>query len=78
MLKFIKSFFDKRKKNTRIKKIIKHCGCVCYCTQCHNPLNDGVCEELTPDIYRYTCGECGHKSVFHFGIAPCPIALEKA
>ena len=63
---------DKRK--NREKKILKNCGCCCYC-ECRNPLNDGFCLTLNKSEYEYTCSDCGGKSVFNFDIAPVPIRI---
>lgn len=69
-------------KNIRSKsredKIMESCGNVCYCPNCQEPLNDNSeCEKVDESgIYRYTCVKCSTKSVFHFGIAPCPIYLD--
>ena len=70
--------FFKRKKENREKNILKNCNCICYCKNCHEPLNDtSLCIEKDEAIYEYTCINCGSKSMFHFGIAPIPILLEK-
>jgi len=62
----------------RVKKILKECGCCCYCPECNEPLNDKSDTKMIDKdgIYQYTCSKCGFKSVFHFGISPAPIYLE--
>lgn len=73
MFKFLKS-----KKEKREEYILKNCGCICYCSNCNEPLNDTAkCVEKEIAIYEYHCNSCGHKSMFHFGIAPVPILLDK-
>lgn len=70
--------FLKGKKENRENYIAKNCGCICYCKECHEPLNDtSECIEKDEAIYEYTCVSCNTKSMFHFGIAPVPILLEK-
>lgn len=63
---------------TREEKILESCGNVCFCSNCHEPLNDNSeCETLCDSgIYKYTCAKCSTETVFHFGIAPCPIWLK--
>lgn len=65
---------DQDKRERREKKILKNCGCCCYC-ECRNPLNDGCCITLNESEYEYTCSDCGGKSVFNFDIAPVPIRI---
>ncbi len=70
--------FFKSKKEKREEFILKNCGCICYCSNCNEPLNDtSACVEKSDAIYEYICKNCGTKSMFHFGIAPIPILLEK-
>jgi len=61
---------------TRKEKIIKDCGCICYCKKCHNPLNDGVCNNISDGVYEYICSECNTKTTFNFDIAPVPILVD--
>lgn len=65
-------------KNSRERKILENCGNVCYCKNCHEPLNDNSeCNMLSEDgLYEYTCAKCSTKSKFHFGIAPVPIMID--
>lgn len=65
-------------RDTREDKILKSCGNVCFCSNCHEPLNDNSsCETLCDSgIYKYICTKCSTETVFHFGIAPCPIWLK--
>ena len=66
-----------KKEETREDKILKSCGCVCYCIDCNEPLNDDShCETLEDGLYEYTCVKCNIKSKFHFGIAPVPIYIK--
>ena len=67
------------KDRARKKKIIKDCGCICYCLDCKEPLNDkSDCKEIDKDgLYEYSCSGCGAKVLFHFGLAPVPIYLVK-
>ena len=57
----------------RKKHIKEQCGCVCYCPNCEEPLNDQACE-VEEDLATYTCS-CGINSTFNFGIAPVPIMV---
>lgn len=69
----IKEYFSK----TREEQILEDCGCVCYCKNCHEPLNDtSDCVKGSEDgLYIYTCIKCSTESHFHFGIAPAPILV---
>ena len=75
MYKMIAKFF----KETREEKILEECGCVCYCPNCDEPLNDcSDCKDISEGegLYEYVCNECNVSSKFHFGIAPVPILIE--
>ena len=74
----IKTFFWLRDVRRRAKHISESCGNVCFCPECRNPLNDGLCKENTvKDRYDYTCGWCRRKSTFDFSIAPVPILIDE-
>ena len=71
------NIFKVSEQEKRLKNIKKKCGCVCYCPKCKEPLNDQECRTISEDgLYEYTC-KCGEKPMFHFGIAPVPIFIEK-
>jgi heterodisulfide reductase subunit B len=67
---------EARQRKQRTKKIMSGCGCVCFCNNCREPLNDNS-EFLTKDygVYQYTCSKCGTKCVFDFVHFPCPVRL---
>jgi hypothetical protein len=45
--------FLKGKKENRENYIAKNCGCICYCKECHEPLNDtSECIEKDEAIYE--------------------------
>ena len=69
-------FLTNLKKKKREKRVLKSCGCICYCPSCHDILNDQADCEDTDNVY-YVCDICGEKSVWSFDIAPVPILLEK-
>ncbi len=77
MLIFNKILNIINKPKNRIETIKENCGCVCYCKDCREPLNDKSEVKVIDDdgVYEYTCNECGNKSLFHFGIAPVPILI---
>ncbi len=57
---------------SRKDKVLEACGCVCYCPNCGDILNDQAeCQDW--DLVRYKCG-CGHVSEWLFD-APCPILV---
>lgn len=62
----------------REKSVLKDCGCVCYCPECNDILNDQAeCRDnIEEQKVYYTCG-CGAKSVWTFDAAPAPILLSK-
>ncbi len=68
----------KKEAERRKQDILEKCGCVVYCPNCKEPLNDNSdCKELDKDgLVEYTCVKCQTKSIFHFGIAPVPIYME--
>lgn len=78
MFSKIKSLFGKSPEEARKQKIIDSCGCICYCKECGEPLNDNSdCKMIDTDgLYEYTCSACETKVKFHFGIAPVPILME--
>lgn len=59
----------------RQEKILAKCGCICYCPQCKDILQDQAYCTVT-DLVRYTCS-CGYESVFNFDIAPVPILWDE-
>lgn len=68
------NFFKKDEKLEREKKILESCGCVCYCPECKDPLNDQAdCEDA--DLVTYKCNNCGATSKWNFDIAPIPILM---
>lgn len=62
----------------RTRRIIRDCGCVCFCS-CGNPLNDGERDMAIHNAQRivYHCGDCGTYTSFDFGIAPVPIKVKE-
>jgi hypothetical protein len=69
-------FFNlfKTEQQIREEKILKECGCVCFCSECNEPLNDQAeCWEDDEGLVYYKC-QCGHKSRWLFDV-PCPILL---
>lgn len=61
----------------REQKIVKECGCVCYCSNCDEPLNDtSSCITVREAVYTYTCSNCKIETTFDFGLAPVPIRVE--
>ncbi len=71
---YYKYVVNKRPK--REQQIIDKCGCVCFCPNCKDPLNDQA-ECTDTDLVRYKCTKCGHKSTWSFDIAPVPICLDE-
>ena len=65
------------KKKSREELILEKCGCVCYCYNCREPLNDtSHCERVEGDTFRYTCATCLFQSEFDFSY-PVPIRIIK-
>ena len=76
----IRNWIKKYKANKREEKVLKNCGCACYCPKCKDILNDQAkCEKIEKDdnlwIY-YTCNSCGNKSKWNFDILPLPLCLD--
>lgn len=61
----------------RTRRILKQCGCVCFC-ECGNPLNDGPWATLETEgaaTVTYVCRDCGRSSSFDFS-GPVPIKVD--
>lgn len=53
---------------TRENKVLRTCGCICYCPQCRDILNDQAeCRCTGRSSYVYECKSCGHVSHWDFG-----------
>lgn len=62
----------KKKKNKR------KLSCECYCPKCKEGLiESGSFISDTESGVRYTCTECGVKSLWNFDIAPFPVFLRE-
>lgn len=73
-MKSIRSMIRKYKHKAREKKVLKSCGCACYCPSCKDILNDQAdCTDT--DLVRYKCNTCGHKSEWNFDICMIPIEM---
>ena len=74
LLKAILKWMDPRP--TRVEKIVKECGCCCFCPKCAEPLND---KSFVSDkeLVTYKCSECGVVSKWSFDIAPVPILISE-
>jgi len=72
--KFMDDIAYEHTQRRRKEKIIEECGCVCYCPNCKDLLNDqATCEEN--DFVVYLCNECGYTSIWSFDLAPVPIMM---
>jgi len=70
------TFLERLRRRRREQRILKECGCICYCPKCREPLNDQAkCAPLYPGTYEYTCG-CGHVSDWNFDAAPVPFLVK--
>ena len=58
----------------REEDILKKCGCICYCPECKDILQDQA-ECKDEEFVEYKCG-CGAKSQWSFDIAPMPILMD--
>jgi hypothetical protein len=65
------------KAKRRERYILKMCGCIAYCPQCNEPLNDqALWFDANNDGHGYyQCSVCNKISEWHFGIAPVPFLL---
>lgn len=64
----------------RKQRVLEACGCVCWCPNCNDILNDQAdCEDNYEEqkVY-YHCNSCENDSVWTFDAAPVPILLEEA
>lgn len=63
-------FVDRR----RSEKVLRECGCVCYCPKCKEPLNDNADVHYSAEgLVVYACRNCGQVSEWSFDIAPLPV-----
>ena len=70
----IRSVIARYNERKRRRKLLELCGCVCFCPNCKDILQDQAeCEDA--DLVRYRCNTCGHRSVWDFDIAPFPVLL---
>jgi hypothetical protein len=61
---------------TRDERLLRACGCICFCPGCNEPLNDQADTYRASDVcYGYVCSLCGWVSRFYFG-APAPLLVE--
>ena len=67
------SFFKKDER----KVLLERYGAITYC-ECGVILQENsTMETLNEDgLYQFTCGSCGAKTYFHYGLAPVPIAIK--
>jgi hypothetical protein len=70
-------WIQKMKRWNRERKVLKTCGCACYCPHCKDILNDNSKWSDLDDYGHgfYLCANCKKKSFWHFGAAPVPILL---
>jgi hypothetical protein len=75
--KYLNYFFKpKDDKKNRLEIVLQQCGCVCYCPNCNDILNDqNNCIKVEDGVYRYTCTVCTNKSIWNFYIAPIPLCI---
>lgn len=65
--------FDRFKRRWRERRILRECGCICYCSHCREPLNDQAdCRTCANGDYMYHC-KCGFVSTWDFDSAPVPL-----
>lgn len=67
----IKKWFSGCWRSSREENILVQCGCVCYCPNCKDPLNDQA--DWDDELNEYKCNKCGCKSVWDFDSAPAPL-----
>ena len=73
-MSIIKNLVIKWKAKIRENKVIDLCGCVCYCPNCNDILNDQAdCDD--GEFINYRCNSCDCTSIWHFDMAPCPILI---
>ena len=80
-LKAVQKLLKNHRYRIRKSKVMASCGCVCFCPECNDILNDqahcSITELPDADIVHYKCTSCGQVSKWAFHIAPVPILLEK-
>lgn len=64
--------FFKTKREKREDKVLRQCGCICYCPECKDILNDQA-ECTDTDLVRYICSNCGAGSEWNFDVFPFPL-----
>lgn len=71
----IEEKLEARRKRQRVESILKECGCICYCPECMEPLNDQA-DCVDGALVYYKCNKCGYQSEWNFDMAPVPICLK--
>lgn len=71
----LRSWWRQWRARRRIDKILRQCGCVCYCPRCKEPLNDqaDIHDAADDGEVNYRCKACGFWSRWNFAIAPFPV-----
>ncbi len=70
------SLREKLKHWLRERRVMRECGCICYCPNCRNILNDNAQyfdRGLNQDVY--ICNVCNCESLWSFNLAPVPILI---
>lgn len=69
------NWFQRWKARRRVAKIVRECGCCCYCPHCGEPLNDVAKFDYMGRLVVYTC-PCTSRTVWDFD-HPAPIWLQE-
>ena len=69
------NWLSKWRRNRRERRILKQCGCICYCPDCGEPLQDQAIRWTCDDgMERYLC-QCGAHTKWNFDAAPVPLLI---
>jgi hypothetical protein len=74
--RWVRRLLRRPSREDREHSIVKRCGCICWCPECDDPLNDQAKCLDGERFVEYWCGKCGHHSVWDFG-APTPLLIRR-
>ena len=73
MIGLVKNYIAKIKRFFREERVIRECGCIVYCPECNEILNDTAKYKEKDYVGTYTCSKCSSISVWVWGVVPVPI-----
>lgn len=67
--------WQKFQQRRRERRVMRKCGCICWCPGCGDILNDQAkCWDRGTGV-TYICSQCNVESLWNFDIAPVPLLI---